>query len=73
MARNLERIQEPENKALLDQRGQIVELVFGYIKHIMAFRRWTFRGLDNVKTQWAMMCSVINLRKMYKVWAKAVA
>ena len=69
---NLKRLQEPDNDALLRKRGQIVERKFGQIKRIQRFRRWTFRGLDNVKTQWALICSIQNLRKMYKVWVKDV-
>ncbi len=46
----------------------IVEPVFGIIKHVMGFRRWTLRGLENVKAQWAMLCSVYNLKKLYKNW-----
>jgi transposase len=56
------------NKDFLKKRMIIVEPVFGIIKHVMGFRRWTLRGLENVKAQWAMLCSVYNLKKLYKNW-----
>jgi transposase len=62
----------PENQALLQKRKTIVEPIFGYIKHVLCFRRWTVRGLDKVSAQWSLMCTCVNLRKMYPVWAKAV-
>lgn len=68
--RQQEKQKIPENKALLNRRKTIVEPVFGYIKHILGFRRWTVRGLDNVCGQWSLMCTCVNLRKMYPAWAK---
>jgi hypothetical protein len=31
--------------------------------------RWTVRGLENVRTQWALLCAVLNLKSIYKHWA----
>jgi transposase len=60
---------DPAKAALLRKRGAIIERVFGWIKQEMGFRRWTVRGLDNVKTQWALVCTAVNLRVMYKRWS----
>jgi hypothetical protein len=60
----------PENAALLRRRKTIVEPIFAYIKRILSFRRWTIRGLDNVQAQWSLLCTAVNLRKMYTAWAK---
>ena len=64
--RQQERQKILENKALLNRRKTIVEPVFGYIKHILGFRRWTVRGFENVIAQWDLICTSVNLRKMYK-------
>jgi hypothetical protein len=56
------------NNDLLKKRMVIVEPVFGIVKHVMGFRRWTLRGLENVKAQWSMICSAYNLKKLYKNW-----
>jgi len=60
----------PLGRALLRQRKAIIEPVFAAIKQAMGFRRWTVRGLENVRTQWALLCTVFNLKKLYPYWRK---
>lgn len=60
-------------RAKLKKRKAIVEPVFGTMKQAFGFRRWSIRGLDGVKTQWALICTVYNLRKLYRAWATRVA
>ena len=60
--------QDPVRKALLRRRSVIIEPVFASIKQAMGFRRWTVRGLDNVRTQWALLCTTHNLKKLYPHW-----
>jgi len=69
VVRQREKRQIPANSALLKARKAIVEPVFGWIKRNLEFRRWTVRGLENVKTQWSLLCTTINLKKLYKYWA----
>ena len=47
-------------------RKQIVEPVFGQIKHARGFRQFLLRGLDKVRAEWAMICTVHNLLKLAK-------
>ncbi len=60
--------QDAHKQRLLNQRRTIVELPFAWIKQGMGFRRWTVRGLDGTRTQWALLCTVLNLRKLYPFW-----
>jgi hypothetical protein len=60
--------QDPLKAALLNKRGQIVERIFGWIKEGFGFRRWTVRGLDNVRTQWSLISTAVNLRILYRSW-----
>ena len=60
--------QDPAKAALLRKRNEIVERIFGWIKQHFAFRRWTVRGLDNVRTQWSLLCTTVNLHVLYKRW-----
>jgi transposase len=60
--------QDPVKAELLKKRGQIVERIFGWIKQELGFRRWTVRGFENVRTQWAMLCTTVNLRVLYRQW-----
>jgi hypothetical protein len=45
-------------------RKQIVEPVFGQIKQARGFRQFLLRGLDNVRAEWAMLCTAHNLLKL---------
>jgi hypothetical protein len=45
-------------------RKQIVEPVFGQIKHARGFRQFRLPGLDKVRAEWAMICTVHNLLKL---------
>jgi len=58
----------PLGRARLRQRKAIIEPVFATIKQALGFRRWTVRGLENVRTQWALLCTVFNLKKLYQHW-----
>ena len=69
ITRQREKRRDPAKQALLRQRKAIVEPVFATIKQAMGFRRWTVRGLENVRTQWALLCTALNLKKIYQHWA----
>ena len=45
-------------------RKQIVEPVFGQIKHARGFRQFLMRGIEKVTGEWAMLCTVHNLLKL---------
>ena len=45
-------------------RKQVVEPVFGQIKHARGFRQFLLRGLEQVRAEWAMICTVHNLLKL---------
>ena len=59
---------DPQKQKLLKKRKVIVEPIFGVIKQAWGFRRWTLRGLENVRTQWSMICTAFNLKRMQKAW-----
>lgn len=46
-------------------RKQVVEPVFGQIKQARGFRQLLLRGLQKVKAEWAMLCTVHNLLKLH--------
>ena len=64
------KVKTPEGRGQLSLRGQVVERYFAQVKEQDGFRRWTFRGLEGVRTQWAMICCSINLRVLMKSWRK---
>jgi transposase len=69
LARQAAKRGDPVKQARLRQRKAIIEPVFATLKQAMGFRRWTVRGLENVRTQWALLCTAFNLKKIYRHWA----
>ena len=49
-------------------RKEIVEHLCGVVKGIDGFRRFTVRGLEKARAQWALVCTAVNLRKLYVWW-----
>lgn len=68
LQRQIQKQKNPGNKEILAKRKTIVEPVFGIIKEVLGFRCFTVRGLENVKTQWSLICTTFNLRKLFGVW-----
>ncbi len=66
MARKLQRAGRRSRYRL---RKQVVEPVFGHIKQARGFRQFLLRGLDNVRREWAMVCTAHNLLKLAKAAA----
>lgn len=65
-----QRLKSLEAQEALSKRGRIIERHFGQIKQHEGFRRWTVRGADNVRTQWALINLSINLRALHKRWSR---
>lgn len=66
--RHAARAAVPENQALLQQRGRLIERVWAEIKQTAGFRRFTWRGLAGAQGQWALVTLVFNLRKLWAFW-----
>jgi len=52
-------------RAVYKMRKAIVEPVFGQIKEQRGFRRFSLRGLNQVRCEWKLVCTVSNLRKLF--------
>jgi hypothetical protein len=62
--RQAEKQQDPRMRVLLSLRKEIVEHLFGIVKAVDGFRRFTVRGLEKARAQWALVCTAVNLRKL---------
>lgn len=62
------RWQQPQTTELYSLRAPTVEPLFAQVKQQMGFRRWTVRGLHNVRCQWDMLATTWNLRVMFRHW-----
>jgi transposase len=55
----------PAGRAIYALRKTIVEPVFGQIKEIRGFRRFSFRGFPRVAAEWPLICLTHNLLKLF--------
>ncbi len=42
------------------------EPAFGQIKQARGFRRFSFRGIEKVRAEWAFVCATHNLLKLFR-------
>lgn len=53
-----------EGRSIYRKRKHIVEPVFGWVKNVLGFRQTSLRGQENVRGEWFLVCSALNLRRM---------
>ena len=61
------KLQTMAGAAIYAARKGIVEPVFGQIKQVRGFRRFSMRGLAKVKAEWALVCATHNILKLYRL------
>jgi hypothetical protein len=54
-------------KDLYKLRKQTVEPVFGIIKEVMGFRRFSLRGHAKVSLEWTLVCVSYNLKRLFSL------
>jgi transposase len=59
------RLSSPEGRKLYALRKQTPEPVFGIIKSVMGFRRFSLRGLEQVKGEWSLVTMAWNVKRMF--------
>ena len=57
-----------EAKRTYRRRMALVEPLFAILKNQLGARRFTLRGMDNVKAEWTMVATAFNLRTLRRVW-----
>jgi transposase len=63
-----QRLEQPAQREQWEQRSRIIEPRFAQLKQHDGFRRWTVWGLEGVRTQWSLLCAILNLRVLYTRW-----
>jgi hypothetical protein len=58
------RLTTKAGRALYALRKQTVEPVFGIIKQVMGFRRFSLRGLEKVSGEWTLVALAWNVKRM---------
>jgi transposase len=69
----IHRLATAAGKALYKLRKQTVEPVFGIIKEVMGFRRFSLRGLEKVSLEWTLVCVSYNLKRLFSLKNQAAA
>jgi transposase len=59
------KLRTESGRSIYKMRKAIVEPVFGQIKERRGFRRFSLRGLDNVRREWKLVCLASNLLKLF--------
>jgi transposase len=64
--RMVRKLRTIKGRMTYSKRKEIVEPVFGQIKEIRGFRRFSLRGLSNVTAEWDLICLTHNLMKLFR-------
>jgi len=67
------KLRTPDGRAIYARRKVIVEPVFGQIREGQDFRRFLLRGMEKVRSEWALVCAGHNLRKLFRAARAAPA
>lgn len=59
------KLRSEAGRSIYKMRKAIVEPVFGQIKERRGFRRFSLRGLNNVRREWKLVCLTSNLLKLF--------
>jgi len=49
------------------RRKAIVEPVFGWIKDVLGFRRFSLRGVVKARGEWSVVCLAVNLKRFHRI------
>ncbi len=67
------KLRTDQGRDIYRRRKAIVEPVFGQIKEVRGFRRFSLRGFDQVAAEWDLICLTHNLLKLFHSgWRPAV-
>lgn len=61
------RLKTKIGKELYKLRKQTVEPVFGIIKEVLGFRRFSLRGHAKVSLEWTLVCVSYNLKRLFSL------
>ena len=54
-------------RVLYKRRRQTVEPVFGVIKAVLGFARFSLPGLDKVEREWTLVALAYNCKRLHKL------
>lgn len=69
MARKLK---TKKGRATYAKRKGIIEPIFGQLKQVLGFRQFSLRGMESLRGEWRLMCTVHNLLKLWRAGQMAL-
>lgn len=67
--RMAEKLATEKGRKRYKRRKAIVEPVLGWIKSVLGFRRFSFRGEEKVRKEWNLVCLAIDLKRIHALQA----
>ena len=67
--RMYDKLQSSTGQMTYRKRKGIVEPVYGWIKEILGFRRFSLRGTEKVTPEWDLICCATNLKRLHAMFA----
>ena len=61
------KLKSAEGKEIYKRRKQTVEPVFGIIKEVLGFRRFSLRGESEADGEWSLVCAAYNLKRLFSL------
>lgn len=61
------RLRTRGGRKIYGERKSTIEPVFGVIKHILGFRQFLLRGICKVQSEWKIVTTAYNLKRMHKL------
>ena len=62
--RMIKKLTTEEGRAAYAERKWLSEAPYGWIKHVLGFRRFSLRGLANVQGEWDLVCLALNVKRL---------
>ena len=58
------KLETPTGRARYARRKWLSEAPNGWIKEVLGFRRFSFRGLEKVRAEWDLVCLAVNIKRI---------
>ncbi len=67
--RMLKKLATSVGRATYAERKWLSEAPYGWIKHVLGFRRFSLRGLAKVRCEWDLVCLALNAKRLHALMA----
>ena len=68
-ARMADKLATEDGRRRYARRKWQAEAPVGWIKEVMGFRRFSFRGLEKVRAEWTLVCLALNIKRLHTLQA----